>query len=62
MLVYKIREDEVEILVSNKRPNNSSFNPIQDKDDNWIISEQEIEDARLLTPEIGTAILWQPKD
>lgn len=52
MIVYLLTEQQKELLVGKEYIKDSYFNPIQDINDNWIISEEEV-----LTAE-NEDILW----
>ena len=52
MIVYILTEHQKELLVGKEYIKDSYFNPIQDINDNWIISEEEV-----LTAE-NEDILW----
>lgn len=52
MIVYILTEQQKELLVGKEYIKDSYFNPIQDINDNWIISEYEV-----LTAE-NEDILW----
>jgi len=41
MIVIKITEEQKDILKNTEFSKDSFFNPIQDKNDNWIISLEE---------------------
>jgi hypothetical protein len=41
MVVIKIAEEQKDILINTEFSKDSFFNPIQDKNDNWIISIEE---------------------
>jgi hypothetical protein len=42
MMVYLLTEEQKDQLVGKQYSSDSFFNPIQDADDNWIISKEEI--------------------
>jgi hypothetical protein len=42
MIVYILTEQQKELLVGKEYIKDSYFNPIQDINDNWIISEEEV--------------------
>jgi hypothetical protein len=42
MIVYLLTEQQKELLVGKEYIIDSYFNPIQDINDNWIISEEEV--------------------
>lgn len=42
MIVYLLTETQKELLVGKEYIKDSYFNPIQDINDNWIISEEEV--------------------
>jgi hypothetical protein len=42
MIVYLLTETQKELLLNQLFDEDSYFNPIQDIDNNWIISEEEI--------------------
>jgi len=42
MIVYILTEQQKELLIGKEYIKDSYFNPIQDIEDNWIISEEEI--------------------
>ena len=42
MIVYLLTEQQKELLVNKEYIKDSYFNPIQDINDNWIISEEEV--------------------
>ena len=42
MIVYLLTEQQKELLVGKEYIKDSYFNPIQDINDNWIISEEEV--------------------
>ena len=52
MIVYILTEQQKELLVGKEYIKDSYFNPIQDINDNWIISEEEV-----LTAE-NEDVLW----
>jgi hypothetical protein len=52
MIVYILTEQQKELLVSKEYMIDSYFNPIQDINDNWIISEYEVLNAE------NEDILW----
>ena len=52
MIVYLLTEEQKNLLVGKRYFSNSYFNPIQDINDNWIISEEEVLNAE------NEDILW----
>ena len=42
MIVYILTEQQKELLVGKEYIKDSYFNPIQDINDNWIITEEEV--------------------
>jgi hypothetical protein len=42
MIVYLLTEQQKELLVGKESIKDSYFNPIQDINDNWIITEEEV--------------------
>jgi len=42
MIVYKLTQEQKEYLEGKCYFNGTFFNPIQDANDNWIISEEEV--------------------
>lgn len=42
MIVYILTEQQKELIVGKEYIKDSYFNPIQDINDNWIISEEEV--------------------
>ena len=42
MIVYILTEQQKELLIGKEYIKDSYFNPIQDINDNWIISEEEV--------------------
>ena len=52
MIVYILTEQQKELIVGKEYIKDSYFNPIQDINDNWIISEEEV-----LTAE-NEDVLW----
>lgn len=52
MIVYILTEQQKELLVGKEYIKDSYFNPIQDINDNWIISEEEVLNAE------NEDILW----
>lgn len=42
MMVYLLTEEQKNSLIGKRYFSNSYFNPIQDINDNWIISEEEV--------------------
>jgi hypothetical protein len=42
MIVYLLTEEQKNSLIGKRYFSNSYFNPIQDINDNWIISEEEV--------------------
>jgi hypothetical protein len=42
MIVYLLTETQKELLIDQLFDEDSYFNPIQDIEDNWIISKEEI--------------------
>ena len=52
MIVYILTEQQKELLVGKEYIKDSYFNPIQDINDNWIISEYEVLNAE------NEDILW----
>jgi hypothetical protein len=46
MIVYILTEQQKELLVGKEYIKDSYFNPIQDINDNWIISEEEVLSAQ----------------
>jgi len=42
MIVYLLTEQQKNSLIGKRYFSNSYFNPIQDINDNWIISEEEV--------------------
>jgi len=52
MIVYLLTEQQKELLVGKEYIIDSYFNPIQDINDNWIISEYEVLNAE------NEDILW----
>jgi hypothetical protein len=52
MIVYLLTETQKELLVGKEYMIDSYFNPIQDINDNWIISEYEVLNAE------NEDILW----
>ena len=52
MIVYILTEQQKELLVGKEYIKDSYFNPIQDINDNWIITEEEV-----LTAE-NEDVLW----
>jgi hypothetical protein len=42
MIVYLLTEQQKELIVGKEYIKDSYFNPIQDINDNWIISEEEV--------------------
>ena len=42
MIVYLLTEQQKELLVGKEYIKDSYFNPIQDINDNWIITEEEV--------------------
>ena len=47
MIVYLLTEEQKDRLVGNLFTYNSYFNPIQDVNDNWIISIEEVEQCTM---------------
>jgi len=45
MIVYLLTEQEKELLIGKCYSNNTFFNPIQDNNNNWIISQEEVLNA-----------------
>ena len=45
MIVYLLTENQKDSLIDKCYFNGTFFNPIQDADDNWIITKEEIEMA-----------------
>jgi hypothetical protein len=43
MIVFLLTEDEKNKLVGNHFTYNAYFNPVQDADNNWIITSEEID-------------------
>lgn len=52
MIVYLLTEQQKELIVGKEYIKDSYFNPIQDINDNWIISEYEVLNAE------NEDILW----
>lgn len=52
MIVYLLTEEQKNSLIGKRYFSNSYFNPIQDINDNWIISEYEVLNAE------NEDILW----
>jgi hypothetical protein len=52
MMVYLLTEEQKNSLIGKRYFSNSYFNPIQDINDNWIISEEEVLNAE------NEDILW----
>jgi hypothetical protein len=52
MIVYILTEQQKELIVGKEYIKDSYFNPIQDINDNWIISEYEVLNAE------NEDILW----
>jgi len=52
MIVYLLTEEQKNSLIGKRYFSNSYFNPIQDINDNWIISEYEVLNAQ------NEDILW----
>lgn len=42
MIVYLLSKEQKKILEGKCYDNSTFFNPIQDTDDNWIITEEEV--------------------
>lgn len=42
MIVYILTKQQKELLIGKEYIKDSYFNPIQDINDNWIISEEEV--------------------
>lgn len=42
MTVYKLTQEQKDLLSGVYYDNESFFNPIQDANDNWVISEEEV--------------------
>ena len=43
MIVYLLTEEQKNLLIGREFTKDSEFNPIQDINDNWIISIEEVE-------------------
>ena len=42
MIVYQLTQEQAELLIGVEFIPDNYFNPIQDADGNWIITEQEV--------------------
>ena len=42
MIVYQLTQEQADSLIGVEFVPDNYFNPIQDADDNWIITEQEV--------------------
>lgn len=42
MIVYKLTEEQKDLLINQEYTPDNYFNPIQDIDGNWIITQEEI--------------------
>jgi hypothetical protein len=45
MIVYRLTNEQKDILVNKEYTQGIKFNPILDNQDNWIISEYEVENC-----------------
>ena len=64
MIVYLLTEEQKNSLIGKRYFSNSYFNPIQDINDNWIISEYEVlnaENEDILWVKDLQQIEYQPK-
>jgi len=64
MIVYLLTEQQKELIVGKEYIKDSYFNPIQDINDNWIISEYEVlnaENEDILWVKDLQQIEYQPK-
>ena len=52
MIVYLLTEEQKNSLIGKRYFSNSYFNPIQDNNNNWIISQEEVLNA------IYENVLW----
>ena len=43
MIVYLLTEEQKKLLIGKEFAKDSEFNPIQDINDNWVISQEEVE-------------------
>lgn len=64
MIVYILTEQQKELLVGKEYIKDSYFNPIQDINDNWIITEEEVFTAQnedVLWVKVLEQIEYEPK-
>lgn len=64
MLVYLLTENQKDLLLGKKYTDNTFFYPIQDSNNNWVISQQEVDyctNEEFLWVKDLTAIPYSPK-
>ena len=45
MIVYLLTEEQKELLINKEFKKDSYFNPLEDNEGNWILSEYEVENC-----------------
>jgi hypothetical protein len=61
MKVAKLTEKEKDFLIGQEVENGVKFNPIQDENNNWIISLEEFESAKIEWVKALPLIDYKPK-
>ncbi len=63
IIVYKLTEIQKDIIINKRFDSDQYFNPIQDIDNNWIISKEEVDQSLAIWGWVKNlpAIEWKPK-
>jgi hypothetical protein len=61
MKVYLLSEEQADFLRGKTYDDNSYYNPIQDEDGNWIISQEEAEASAVEWVKVLEGIEYKPK-